>query len=312
MEGIDEMFQILFKSVRALENRVITIIDADFVPYTGAIQDVDLGAFDLTTTGSVTAGTIIGDVVRITGFTGSTVLINSGTSIIQGPAGTTTTVLHGNAAGAPTYGFVIEDDQSLSNVATWNATTGRHGYLPILPGNAAQFLDGNGNYTIPGAASISQSYSLTSFSGQTSVNVVHNFNTYPVVQVLSSVKALLIPFTITHNTLNDFTVTFITSTTGTILATVGSPQPQSVIVVSSNYTVLSTDRIVKVTASAVTITLPTAVGNTGREFNIDNSATGAITVNTTSSQTIEDELSQVIPADSAMTVYSDGVNYRII
>jgi hypothetical protein len=38
-----------------------------------------------------------------TALSGSSIMISNGTAIVQGAAGTTTTLLHGNAAGAPTY-----------------------------------------------------------------------------------------------------------------------------------------------------------------------------------------------------------------
>lgn len=41
-----------------------------------------------------------------TALSGSSIAISNGTSIVQGAAGTTATVLHGNASGAPTYGAV--------------------------------------------------------------------------------------------------------------------------------------------------------------------------------------------------------------
>ena len=74
-------------------------------------------------------------------------------------------------------------------------------------------------------------------------------------------NAVLIPLTITHNTANDFTMTFASSTSGRIVASVGSPQPQSYIDVSSNYTVLTTDYTINATSGNFTITLPTAVGS---------------------------------------------------
>lgn len=42
-----------------------------------------------------------------TALSGSTIMISNGTAVIQGSAGTATTVLHGNAGGAPTYGAVV-------------------------------------------------------------------------------------------------------------------------------------------------------------------------------------------------------------
>ena len=41
-----------------------------------------------------------------TALSGSSIMVSNGTGVVQGAAGTTTTVLHGNAAGAPTYGAV--------------------------------------------------------------------------------------------------------------------------------------------------------------------------------------------------------------
>jgi hypothetical protein len=70
--------------------------------------------------------------------------------------------------------------------------------------------------------------------------------------------------------------------------------------------------IVEVTASTAIITLPTAVGKTGRSFIIDNSAVLGVLVNTTSAQTIEGELTQTVPSNSAMEIYSNGSNWRII
>lgn len=225
-------------------------------------------------------------------------------------AGTSTTVIHGNSSGAPSYSAIIEADISLTDITTNNATSSKHGFLPKLSNVATQFLNGQGNFATP--AGTTNSYLSTTFTSQTSVNVMHNFNVYPVVQILNNSGAVIIPLSITNNTANDFTVTFSASTTGTIIASVGSPQPNSVIVVAANYTILNTDKIVQSTASGVTITLPTAVGNTGRNYYINNASSGDITTNTTSSQTISGELTQILPPSSTMQVFSDGSNWWII
>ena len=224
------------------------------------------------------------------------------------------TVLHGDT-NSPTYSAVVEADITLSANTTNNVSISRHGFCPVLPNNAAQFLNGQGNYTTPAGLTISASYLLTSFSGQTSVTVTHNFGTYPIVQLIDNAtpKAVFVPLNIKHNSLNDFTVTFTASSSGSIIASVGSPQPQALTTVAAGtYTTLTSDRIISVTTSGAIITLLTAVGNTGREFNIDNASSGNITVNTTSSQTINGQLSQLVPPNSAMTVYSNGSAWRII
>jgi hypothetical protein len=67
-----------------------------------------------------------------TALAGSSIMISNGTQIVQGPAGTTTTVLHGNAGGAPTYGAV-------------SLTADVSGVLPIANGgtNSGTALNNN-------------------------------------------------------------------------------------------------------------------------------------------------------------------------
>lgn len=66
-----------------------------------------------------------------------------------------TTVLHGSIP--PTYGQVSEDDQILANVATWNVTATHHGYVPLAPNDAMQFLGGLGAWETLGTAAFSNS-----------------------------------------------------------------------------------------------------------------------------------------------------------
>jgi hypothetical protein len=46
-------------------------------------------------------------------------------------------------------GLPTDTNMSLSNVTTNNVTTGRHGFVPILPNDATKFFDGTGNYSTP-------------------------------------------------------------------------------------------------------------------------------------------------------------------
>lgn len=78
------------------------------------------------------------------------VLGNGGNDVkVQGSLGTVNQVLHGNAAGPPTWSPVVEADQSLSDVLTDNVSTSMHGYAPKLPGDPAKFLNGAGVYVAP-------------------------------------------------------------------------------------------------------------------------------------------------------------------
>lgn len=55
------------------------------------------------------------------------------------------------------------------------------------------------------------------FTNQTSVNFAHNLGWIPIVQILDNASSVIIPASIVHNTVNDFTVTFAVSQTGAIL-----------------------------------------------------------------------------------------------
>lgn len=214
-----------------------------------------------------------------------------------------TTVWHGNK----TWSKVVEDDMLLDNNITNNVSLTKHGFMPILSGNSLLFFDGNGNQSTP-TAGVANSYKLTAFSGQTSVTVTHGFGTYPAVSVAESSGYRITPLNIKDNSTNDFTVTFSVATSGYIISTVGSPQPQNVIVVSNDYTVLNTDKIIEVNAANKTITLPTAIGNAGREFNIVNDSTGSIYV--TGVETVDGLITQTLSVNSAVSVYSNGTNYK--
>lgn len=222
--------------------------------------------------------------------------------------GAANTVLHAN--GTPQWSKVIEDDISLSNVTTNNATVVKHGFLPTIPGDPTQYLNGNGNFSTP--SGVINSYKSQSFTAVSSVSVVHNFGAKPVVDVLDTMGNKFIPWKVNHDTNNTFSVQFSVATSGVILATVGSPQPQNVITVNSNYTVTATDRIVVVTTEGLTISVPSAVMNTGREYIIKNSSVGtASVVSVILTQPIDGASSQVLTADSAISLFSDGSQYRI-
>lgn len=198
----------------------------------------------------------------------------------------------------------------VSDIATNNVSTLKHGFAPKLPGSATQFFNGQGNYVTISGTGVPSGYSAVTFSGQTSINVVHNFGIKPLVQVLLS-GVITVPFSITHNTDNDFTVVFSSPQSGTIISSAGSPSIPNITTTATNYTIVTNDNIVQVTAFNKTITLPTAVGIDGKTYSIVNLSTGDIFVVGTSSQTILGETRQTVPSKSTMVVYSDGANWGI-
>lgn len=261
--------------------------------------------------------TINGSLTVTGGVTGYILnpMTNLGDIIYGGASGTPTRlgagvegqVLHGGAT--PTWDYITEAHLTFSNNTTANASATKHGLMPILSNVPSEFMNGQGNWATP--AGVTTSYTTQSFTSQTTVVCAHGFGVYPVVQIIDNTGAVIIPQSITNTTVNSFTVVFASSTTGTILATVGSPQAQAVRSVSDDYTTLITDRIIKVLTSGKTITLITAVGNSGKEYVIDNASAGNITLEGNLSETIEGELNQAIPMNCAIHVYSDGSNWRI-
>ena len=86
----------------------------------------------------------------------------------------------------------------------------------------------------------------------------------------------------------------------------------SYVAVTGTYAVLATDYTINCTANTFTVTLPTAVGITGKIYNIKNSGIGTITVATTSSQTIDGLTTQIVLTGNNMQVQSNGTNWIII
>ena len=89
--------------------------------------------------------------------------------------------------------------------------------------------------------------------------------------------------------------------------------PVPIVTVTGTYTALATDRIIICnSASDFTVTLPTAVGNTGLILDIKNKNTGKVTIEGAGSETIDLELNQAICIHNSITVVSDGTEWWVI
>jgi len=73
------------------------------------------------------------------------------------------------------------------------------------------------SFTVYGSSAQLSAYYSQTFTNQASVTVTHNLGHYPLVQVLDSGGNVLDPNTLTHGSVNAFTVTFIPNLTGTII-----------------------------------------------------------------------------------------------
>lgn len=100
----------------------------------------------------------------------------------------------------------------------------------------------------------------------------------------------------------------------TINATGGSDE--NVAVKTSDYTAITTDQTILVDASSndVTISLYTAVGNTGKKLRIKaKDVTNTITIDPFGTQTINEETTIELPTKGdSITIISDGANWQVI
>jgi len=120
-----------------------------FAPKSPNDATVFLDGTGVYSTPTTAGGTVINDGTLTT----NRLVLGNGTTHIAvlGTLGTGSTLLHGNALGAPTFGPVVETDITLADNVTNNVSTGRHGFTPKLSGSVTTFLNGNGGWTVPTA-----------------------------------------------------------------------------------------------------------------------------------------------------------------
>lgn len=86
-----------------------------------------------------------------------------------------------------------------------------------------------------------------------------------------------------------------------------------IIIKAIDYLALATDEVVIITANAVRVTLPTAVGVAGKRYTVKLSGASLGYVETTSAQTIDGASEYVLSENfQHLTVVSDGANWLII
>ena len=82
--------------------------------------------------------------------------------------------------------------------------------------------------------------------------------------------------------------------------------------VTTTYSISSDDYFIEGTSSTFNVTLPTAVGIAGKIYVIKNSDTGVITVDTTSSETIDGVLTKTLNQYDSLILESNGTNWVIV
>lgn len=235
-------------------------------------------------------------------------------------------------AGQTTYGARFYNNHSgtgSTNIAVSaeanNGTTciAFYGLAPTTTGfNAARFTGGNPClYVDQSGGGVGLQIAATSdndilFTGTNVVDIYHSSSNRDMVIAtngggiyFSTNAKSVYGLTVVSNRVNVGSVSTATST----LSVAGSFSG-AYVAKTANYTLTISDYIVECTANSFNLTLPTAVGCTGRIYYMDNSGAGTITLNTTSGQTIDGNVSgalTILPA-KGYAVYSNGANWRIL
>lgn len=81
--------------------------------------------------------------------------------------------------------------------------------------------------------------------------------------------------------------------------------------ISSTYTLLSTDFLVDCTSNSFTVSLPSAVGITGKIYQIKNSGSGIITIDANGSETIDGSLTKTLNQNDVIQITSNGTNWIV-
>jgi len=81
---------------------------------------------------------------------------------------------------------------------------------------------------------------------------------------------------------------------------------------TATYGINTNDYTIECTANTFTVTLPTAGGVAGQVYNVKNTGTGTITVDTTTSETIDGALTVTLAQWENLTVQSNGANWIIL
>lgn len=239
----------------------------------------------------------------LTEATSSVLTITGGTNALWGSGAT----IQVKKADASTSGYLLNTD--------WTIFNDKYAGLPDQTGNTNKYLKSGGSTGSESWATITSAavagYLDEGFTSETSVTITHNFGARPIVQVVDSSGVELIPLSVTHTNTNVFVVAFSSPTTGSIIASVGSPYIQNIVSKGTNYTLQTSDTVVLGTA-AVTLTLPTAVGIEGKSYILKNVTTDKnVTAKGDGTELIDTDNEFVIPPRSAISVVSDGSQWWV-
>jgi hypothetical protein len=133
------------------------IVNADITPATIDLTTKVTGVLPIANGGTNSGAAL----------TASAIAVSNGTALVQGPLGTVTTVLHGNAAGLPTYGQIVNADITNGTIDLTSKVTG---ILPPVNGGTGVANLNTSTITLGGPLTLSGAFATTlTVTGTTSV-----------------------------------------------------------------------------------------------------------------------------------------------
>jgi hypothetical protein len=273
----------------------------------------------------------------VSGSNGTVTQVNTGTGLSGGPITTTGTIsLADTAVTAGVYGnstFVSQitiDAQgritSAANVAIAAGGNGTVTNVATGTGLTGGPITSTGTISLANTAVTAGSYGNAGTVGTFTVDAQGRLTA--AANATISITASQISDSIPNSKLANSTLTLgnTTLTLGSTTSTVGNltlsnltfqGQTQAYIARTSAYSITLFDNVItaNATAGAFSVTLPTAVGITGKVYTVKkiDSSANAVTVATTSAQTIDGSASEILSFQyDGITVQSNGANWFII
>lgn len=221
---------------------------------------------------------------------------------------------------------------TIENLDTTDSTASLLGFVTRSGGAVNRSFIGNVSNSAGGSIVFGHRTGTTSYAERMRIDYLGNLgigtsspNANAILDVVSTTKAFMPPrmTTAQKNAVASPTAGMVVYDTdmkgisfynGTAWTTTNN---KNVATKTANYTALQSDDVLlgDATSGAITITLPTAVGNTGEVFHIKkiDSSVNAVTIATTSSQTIDGALTQPILFQyQTITIVSNGVGWSVL